>query len=271
MGTGDHDIEAAWADWLAPLGEAVPLDLGAARLAAEEGGADPQRVLHQLDRLAEGVPRVPDPTEQVARLVHHLFGTLALRGDSETYDEPRNSCLDQVLCRRRGLPITLSVATIEVARRLGTRLLPIGFPGHFLVATDGSPRVFLDPFAGGRVRPLEELAGQLTRALGRKPTCGELQRAVAPTAPRDVLVRMSNNLVSAWVARGELQAALRNADRRVALRPEVPVLRRDRGLLRARLGDREGAAMDLGVYLAELPEAPDAVQLRWKLSVLLGP
>jgi regulator of sirC expression with transglutaminase-like and TPR domain len=264
------DTESDWLAWLAPLGEAVPLDVGAARLAAEECGADPERVLEQLDQLAAAIPRVSDPTEQIARLAQHLFGTLGLRGDTETYDDPRNSCLDQVIVRRRGLPIVLSVLTVEVALRLGLTLLPIGFPGHFLVSTARSPRVFLDPFDGGRIRSLSELALELEQRFGAPPSREALDRALAPSAPRDVLVRMSTNLMGAWLARSELAAAVRNADRRVALRPEVPLLRRDRGLLRAQLGDRDGAAMDLGAYLAEAPDAQDAVRVRWQLTVLLG-
>ncbi|MEZ4239607.1 MAG: tetratricopeptide repeat protein [Myxococcota bacterium] len=274
VGGGEGDeVEAGWADWLMPLGDDIPLDLAAARLGAEECGADVATALGALDALAASIPRVEDPTEQMARLVQHLFGTLGFRGDTETYDDPRNSCIDQVATRGRGLPIALSVVLVEVGRRVGVPLLPIGFPGHFLVSTapaaGSGVRVFLDPFAGGRIRPLPDLAGHLAGVLGRTPTRDELERALSESAVRDILVRMSTNLMRTWMGRGEPGHAERNASRRVALRPDLPSFRRDRGLLREQLGDREGAAMDLGAYLQATPDAPDAVRVRWQLAVLL--
>ena len=164
----DEGVEARWARWLAPHGDAPPLDEAAARIASEEGG-DGTGVSAALDALAAGVGTARDPVEQLARLVQHLFGEIGFRGDDEEYDHPRNSCIDQVLERRRGLPILLSTITMEVGRRIGLPLYGIGYPGHFLVGTTTSPVLYLDPFDGGRLRRTTELVADLGRRLGRDP------------------------------------------------------------------------------------------------------
>ncbi len=263
------DVVADWSDWLEPYGEAVPLDRAAARIASEEGGAHPEITLSHLDAIAAGLGPIGARTDGLSRLVEHLFGRLGFRGDEEDYAHPRNSCLDRVLERKRGLPILLSVVAMEVGRRVGVPLVGIGFPGHFLVGTSAPGRILLDPFRGGRSRSMAELRQELAQRLGRGPTPAELEQALAPTAPRDLLVRISTNLVRSWLERGRPGDALRNLDRRVALRPEVPELVRDRGLMRAKVGLREEAALDLGTYLEHRPEAPDAGRLRWQIAVLL--
>jgi regulator of sirC expression with transglutaminase-like and TPR domain len=248
------------------------LDEGAARIAVEEHpGATVDDVLRGLDRLASAAHvRGQDGFYGIARLVHHLFEEEGFKGDVEDYDHPLNSCLDAVLQRKKGLPIVLSVLTVEVGRRAGILLDPVGYPGHFLVGTrNTTPRFFLDPFRRGAIRRQDELEMELAEGLGRPAEMPEIQRALAPTAPRDVLLRISTNLVRTWMRRGNMTGALRNADRRVALRPDLPEVRRDRGLLRARLGMRRDAVDDLQGYLVERPDAEDAPRVSWQLSMLL--
>lgn len=264
-----QDVEARWTRWLEPWSESPPLDEAAARLASEEGG-DGTGVIAALDALASGVGVGRDGVEQLARLVQHLFGELGFRGDDQDYDDPRNSCIDQVIERRRGLPILLSVVTMEVGRRIGLPLLGIGLPGHFVVGTTTNPGLYLDPFDGGRIRRPSELVADHSRRLGREGTPREIVQWLRPNSARDILVRMSTNLFQSWLRRDRPQDALRNADRRVALRPNVPLFRRDRGLLRAQLGLRDPAVDDLGTYLGECPDAEDATRIRWQLSVLLS-
>lgn len=123
----------------------VAIDEVALLIAAH---ARPDLVLDEetakLDVLAEGCPM---PT--VSGICTHLFDELGFRGDSETYDDPRNSYLDAVLARRLGLPITLAVLTIGVGRRLAVPLAGIGMPGHFLVSDPAHPDHYLDVFDGG--------------------------------------------------------------------------------------------------------------------------
>jgi regulator of sirC expression with transglutaminase-like and TPR domain len=263
-------IEAVWRHWLERHGEEPPLDEALHRISLEEGSTRPfTEIRQQLDDLAAGLSVEDEVDLTLARLVHRLFVEHGFRGDDQEYDHPQNSRLDKVLERKRGLPILLSAVTLEVARRIGLPLTGVGFPGHFLVGTTREPRIFLDPFHAGRERRAAELAEQLEASAG--PLSGAtLRQALAPTPTRDLLLRVSTNLMGSWLRRKEPARALLNADRRVALRPEMPELLRDRGWLRAQVGQIELASFDLASYLESRPEAPDATRIRWALSTLLS-
>lgn len=266
------ELADSWQRYLHGHAGDPPIAHALTRFAMEEGSTTTfERVEEGLDSLAGPLLAHGDaPTaERLARLVHHLFVAEGFVGDRETYDHPANSCIDQVLVRRKGLPILLSLLTVEVGQRFGLDLDGIGFPGHFLVGTRGPSRLFVDPFHGGALRTLEDLRPELARQLGRAPTPEELQSALQPTPTRDILLRMCNNLVRAWQKRGDLGGVLRNLDRRVGLRPEIPELVRDRGLLAARLGLREAASEDLQDYLARRPDADDARRVSLQLTMLL--
>jgi regulator of sirC expression with transglutaminase-like and TPR domain len=263
-------IEAVWRSWMERHGDEPPLDEALHRIALEEGSTRSlAEVRQQLDALAVGLSLEDEVDRTLARLVHRLFVEQGFRGDEKDYDHPQNSRLDRVLERRRGLPILLSAVTLEVARRIGLPLTGVGFPGHFLVGTTREPRIFLDPFHAGRVRRAAELAEQLEAQAG--PVSGAtLRQALAPTSTRDLLLRVSTNLMGSWLRRTEPARALLNAERRVALRPEMPELLRDRGWLRAQAGQIEPASFDLAAYLEARPDAPDATRIRWALSTLLS-
>ncbi|HEY1741485.1 MAG TPA: transglutaminase-like domain-containing protein, partial [Acidimicrobiia bacterium] len=168
-------------------GDDVPLDRGAALLAAAlRPPVDVGAVLGGLDDLAAGCD---DPTFHGVRA--HLFATCGLRGNVHDYGDPENSFLDAVVERRVGIPISLAVVVVEVARRLGVRVDPIGMPGHFLVR-DAASGVYCDPFYGGAL--LDE-AGCRKRHdavfAGRRALLpGELE----PVSARLVLARMLANL-----------------------------------------------------------------------------
>lgn len=215
--------------------------------------------LARVDGLAAAaagrVRAAPDAPGQVAALCRFLFEERGLAGDRDTYDAPENSHLDRVLERGRGLPITLAVLLVAVARRLGLPLVGVSFPGHFLVRHRDLPLV-LDPFDGGRA--LDEPA---LRALLRRATGGDvddLAPLLAPATPREVLARMNRNLKGTHLRRGALAEALAAIERLLLLAPDDPAEVRDRGLVLLAL-DRPGAAVEaLARYLALRPDAPDA-------------
>jgi regulator of sirC expression with transglutaminase-like and TPR domain len=263
-------IEGDWRGWLGIHPQGPPLDEGLHRIARDEGAtASLADVQAELDALAAGVDRDGTAEDRLASLVHHLFVAEGFAGDQATYDDPANSRIDQVLERRRGMPILLSAVAMEVGRRAGVPLAGVSFPGHFLVCTTDEPRVFLDPFHGGDTVARADLLEDLRR---RYPRLDERQygRALRPTPTVELLLRVSTNLVASWQRRGEPRAALRSAERRVALAPDRHDLLRDRAALRAEAGDHAGATFDLGAYLEHVGDTDpaEAAAVRWKLSMV---
>jgi regulator of sirC expression with transglutaminase-like and TPR domain len=150
------------------------------------------RYLARLDELAAGARAAARPGESLLdAAVRHLFVDLGFRGNAADYYDPRNSCLDQVLDRRLGIPITLSVVLLEVGWRLGLDLAGVGFPGHFLVSAGGAER-YLDPFHGGATLDGATLAARLAQALGPQGVLAP--QHLRPVGKREILARMLNNL-----------------------------------------------------------------------------
>jgi regulator of sirC expression with transglutaminase-like and TPR domain len=148
-----------------------------------------------------------------------LFGDLGFRGNSNDYYDPRNSFLHAVIDRRIGIPISLSVVYLEVARRIGVRVVGIGFPGHFLVrAFEGDRAVVIDPFNGGGVLDKDDLRDLLGRTAGPE---AELRPAhLAPTGKVAILTRMLVNLAGIYGKRGDLFRSLEVLERLHLLDPD---------------------------------------------------
>ncbi len=228
--------------------------------------------LEALESLASGlrIPGGASPVEQVARLNHLLFVECGFCGDEEDYDDPRNSLLDQVISRRRGLPILLSILAMEVGRRVGIHLDGIAFPSHFLVSPRHvEPRFFLDPFHRGEVLREEHLVQRLSILFrGRPVSEKELAQFTAPASSRQILVRMNNNLKGSYLRRSDLEGVLRCVDRLLILDAALVGERRDRGWVLARMGRRAEAIDDLETYLLLRPESRDADMVRQHLAEL---
>ena len=217
----------------------IELDRAAIWLAVEERPTPwPERPLDELERLAVGV-QMPTRTtlyEAIARLNLHLFERLGFHGDRSDYYAPRNSCLDQVLRRRCGLPISLAVVYMEVARRCGVDMVGIGFPGHFIVApAESEAPFFVDVFDGGAILRPHHL-----RALARARTGahdeGAFARWTAPVDNRRILARICMNLKNAWLRAGNLEGALRASERLILLYPQRLREHQERAMLLAQLG-----------------------------------
>jgi regulator of sirC expression with transglutaminase-like and TPR domain len=170
----------------------VPLDRAWALLTARAHPAvDPDELLARLDDLAAAC-RVPT----LDGLVDHLFVDQGFAGNRAEYYDPANSYLDDVLDRHLGIPISLSVLTLEVGRRLGVPLAPIGFPGHFLLRDQVDQDLYLDPFRGG-ARLDRAACEQLFRGLHGDRAAFD-PRWLAPVGHRAVLGRMLANLVAVF-------------------------------------------------------------------------
>lgn len=177
-----------------------PLDEAALLIAAH---ADPScDVPAERARLDDLAAEVPEPS--LPALTRTLFGIHGFVGDQVDYYDPRNSYLHEVLARRRGIPITLSVVLIEVGRRAGVELAGVSTPAHFLACTtSGSPR-WIDAFAGGRVLDRDALDAQFSvLAPGI-----DLDPYLEPVGPADIVARMLANLVAVHRRRNDRAALL---------------------------------------------------------------
>lgn len=167
--------------------QAVPLDEAALLIAAH---AHPTLdIAHQLARMDELAAKVADP--DVASVCELLFGAEGFAGNRDDYYDVENSYLDTVLDRRRGIPISLSVLLIEIARRAGVVMVGVGMPGHFLTATAGEPRVYVDAFDGGRQLSVDDCAALFVTQSGGQPFDPAL---LAPVGPFAIIARMLANL-----------------------------------------------------------------------------
>jgi regulator of sirC expression with transglutaminase-like and TPR domain len=253
-------------------------DLGRAALAIARIGypeLDPAPYLAELDALAAAAtPHLPSgapDADAVRAVAGFLFRERGFRGNEEDYYDPRNSFLNDVLVRRTGIPITLAVVLIETSARLGLRVEGVGFPGHFLVRAPGEQApVLLDPFAGGRIVREEELLTRLQALAGseRRKVTAVPNDAVQRTDTRAILARMLRNLLRIYLERDDPTHALVTVDLLSTLVPVTPELLRVRGLLYERLECFAAALQDLRTYLELVPSAPDASDMRARLSRL---
>jgi regulator of sirC expression with transglutaminase-like and TPR domain len=239
-------------------------------IAAEEyPDLDVPAYLARLDEIAVlGAPHVlgaRDPREQVERLNRFLFEEQGFRGNQREYEDPRNSFLNEVLDRRLGIPITLALVYIEVARRIGLEAHGISFPGHFLAKVVGARDIVVDAFFG-RVLSLEECEERLRQqdpAAGRFDPALHLRRA----RPREILVRMLANLKRIAAAQGDAMRILGCIDRMLLVVPSLPLELRDRALLYEHLGWHSAALADwreLAPFARE-PEHQQALRQRIRM------
>jgi regulator of sirC expression with transglutaminase-like and TPR domain len=250
------------------------IDLGRAALVPariEYPDLDLDAEIARLDALAaQARPAVASqqgPAARVFALCSFLGQTCGFCGNEDDYYDPRNSFLNQVLERRTGIPITLSVVYMEVGRRLGLPLEGVGLPGHFLVKYQGSSNaIFLDPFHGGRA-----LSGSDCRQLIEQLSGGQIEfreEFLAAVDKRYILLRILNNLRSIYMERRQMAKALEAVDMALALAPDSPDDVKLHGALSYQLRRYGQARQDLERYLALSPEASDAEEVRRSLDEL---
>jgi regulator of sirC expression with transglutaminase-like and TPR domain len=193
-------------------------------------------------------PRDVDPLRyaRVMALNDYLFGELHFVGNESAYEDPRNSFLNDVLDRRTGIPITLALLYMEVARRAGLRVEGVNFPGHFLLrcpggdAGAGGGDLIIDAFHGGALLSRDQIRRQ----------AGPGGALLARATKRQILVRMLHNLKRVYVAMRSFPQARDVITLLIALDPSAIAELRDRGLLASQLGDHPAALRDLEAYLA---------------------
>lgn len=221
-----------------------------------------------LAGVAERVAAAPADARSDARtpLAIELFDHERFAGNADDYYDPRNSYLNDVIDRRLGIPITLSVVYLSAARALGRRATGLNTPGHFLVVDE---ETVLDPFHQGQVVPRAALEAQIERAGSEQPAADLDRLLAAPPDNRSILTRMLVNLRTTHLRERDVDRALVDVDRLVALDPENPAWLRDRGALFQRLECPRAAADDLAAYLERVPDDPEADVIRKVVDRLL--
>ena len=251
------------------------IDLARASLAiaqSEYPDLDVERYLRKIDDIAVQVRNRAgehaDAPRLIATLNFVLFTIEGLRGNAADYYDPKNSFLNEVMERKRGIPISLSVLYIEVGRKAGLDLFGVSFPGHFLVkfASSGED-VVIDPFHRGAILSHEELQQRLDQVYGGKV---ELEKNfLAPASKKQILTRMLANLKNIYLRREDHDRALGVMQRLLILDPSEPENIRDRGLLYLKLECFLQAKEDLERYLEIVPDGQDAGAIREYLLATL--
>jgi regulator of sirC expression with transglutaminase-like and TPR domain len=228
-------------------------------------GLDPEPYLARVEELAararDRCAGVEQPRRVLGQINWVLFVEEGFRGNTEEYYDPRNSYLNEVLDRKTGIPITLSVLYWRLAERLGLPVGGVNLPAHFMLRVgQGDESLFIDPFHDGALLDRAGCERQLGRLLGREVPLTDGQ--LAPCRRAEVVSRMLRNLKAIYVQSDDFVAALPVQRRLAALHAGEPQEQRDLGMICLR-ADRPAEAIDpLQAYLDARPENPEAEPIR---------
>lgn len=235
---------------------------------------DIDHYLARLDTLGAILhARLPDDAGAVDRILvlnRFLFEEQGFGPNRDDFADPRNSFLNEVLERRVGIPITLSIVYIEVGRRIGLALDGLSFPQHFLVKCalpEGA--AVLDPFLAGASLSIEDLQRRLgALRLGHRPSRAEVSALLVAASRREILARVLRNLKAVYLGAGQYDDALVASHRLLMLTPTVASELRDRAWLYHRLDCFGAALADYRRYLELAPLAADADEVRERVVEL---
>ena len=248
----------------------INLAEGALILAADEyPDLDVSHYLARVESLAATcAPRIEgvrDPRACIEALNAFLFEERGFTGNRRAYYDPRNSYLNAVLERRLGIPISLSVLVIAIARRLGLPIVGVGLPGHFCVKwQDAANEIVFDPFNRGAILDIPAILARVRETA--QPHATFEPDWLDAVGNKYILYRMLNNLKSLYMQRGQLRRAQQAVDKLLLLDPRASGEIREMGLLSLRLGEHRRAVMYLEQYLLSHPDAYDADEIRALLT-----
>jgi regulator of sirC expression with transglutaminase-like and TPR domain len=222
---------------------------------------NPDDYLTKLDAIASVLQeKLPDnsyPLKIIQTINQYLFEELRFTGNTRDYYDPRNSYLHEVLDRKLGIPISLSILYLEIAQRLNFPMVGIGMPGHFLIRPNFEDAgIFVDAFNQGEILFPEDCESRLQQVY-QQPV--KLESAfLEAISNRQILVRMLTNLKIIYINNHLYEKALQVINSLLILMPDSDMELRDRGLLYYQMGDGEHAIIDLETYLKLSPNAQDA-------------
>ena len=255
------------------VGSDFDLATGALLIAStDDPNVDIEGVCANLDRMADAArARTPEdagPLESLNAITDLLFGVIGFTGNRDDYYDPNNSYLNQVLERRQGIPITLSLLCIEVGRRAGVPVLGIGMPGHFLVRHRDEENYFVDAFNGGLLMSRDECGAVMREAAGDSARLEA--HHLDPVTPREILARILRNLKAIYWDREDFDRCINTIGALMAVLPDRPQEQRDRGVVHLKAGNHQQSADDFAAYIEAAPDADDIETVRNALSRLRG-
>jgi regulator of sirC expression with transglutaminase-like and TPR domain len=239
---------------------------------------DVERYRGEIERMAlrlrARMPQTYGAEERIVALNQFLFEDLGYWGNTDDYYDPRNSYLNEVMDRKTGIPITLSIVYMEVGRRIGLPLEGVSFPGHFLVRVQLRGGVLvLDPFVGGAPQSEAELRERLKRvipegALDVPVAELPLDQFLEPATKRQILSRVLRNLKAIYRETDKPERLLEVLNRMLVVTPDAHAELRDRGYVYQRLECWRPALKDLTEYTQREPDAPDLDEVRVRMMEL---
>lgn len=252
--------------------EYIDLARAALYIAQEEyPELEPEQYVNTLDEMAEELSmRLPDrkyPLLIIQTINQYIYDELGFNSNNNDYYDTKNSFLNEVIERRVGIPISLSLIYLEIARRIDFPMVGVGMPGHFLIRPDFEEmEIFVDTFNRGEVIFYQDCQDRLSQIYQQnidfKP---EYLTAVSK---KEFLARMLNNLKIIYVHQQELEKALGAVERKLLLFPDASIELRDRGLLLFQLGYFSQAIRELENYLEIASDSEDVSTIRSLISQL---
>jgi regulator of sirC expression with transglutaminase-like and TPR domain len=238
-----------------------------------------ERYMDEIERMASrlraGLPQNCGAEERVVALNQFLYDDLGYWGNTEDYYDPRNSYLNEVIDRKTGSPITMSILYMELGRRIGLPLEGVSFPGHFLVRLPlRGGMLVLDPFAGGAPQSEDELRSRVKRVIpdgvaDDLPAAElPLDQFLEPATNRQILSRVLRNLKAIYRKSDKPERMLDVLNRMLVVTPDASAELRDRGYIYQRLECYRAALKDLSDYAEREPDAPDLDDVRSRLMEL---
>jgi regulator of sirC expression with transglutaminase-like and TPR domain len=267
-----EEIRAQFIEMVTRDEQKLELDRAALLIAAEEyPDLEINKYLDQLEGFAERarsrITPETDPHARIAALNQLLFDELGFRGNAENYYDARNSFLNDVIDRRMGLPITLSLIFIEVAQRVGLEIQGVGMPGHFIVRYAGpETELLIDPFNRGQILSVERCREMVEQMYGS--TIRFHPSFLNPVTKRQILSRILQNLKSIYARAMDRHKTLSIIERALVINPGAAAEIRDRGLVYFAMGRYALAGKDLEEYLRQAPKSEDVKEIKEKLTQL---
>jgi regulator of sirC expression with transglutaminase-like and TPR domain len=239
----------------------VDLERAALYIALEAYPAlDMEEYVAALDTMAEEIrerlPLEDYPLRTLKTINQYLYEDLGFHGNQTDYYDPRNSFLNDVIDRRTGIPITLSLVYMSLAQRIAFPMVGIGLPGHFLMRpVQDDMEIFVDAFNGGEILFVQDCEAKLKQMFG-----GQLEMRsefLEPVSHRHFLARMLTNLKAIYTSVADVEKVLSTVERILILFPDAPIELRDRGYIYFRMNRWPEARQDLERYLEVQPDASD--------------